>query len=76
MNVDTLPGSIPFLSLAPGEPVEVFNKKNVIQCRGVIQEMAPELGVAWILTDIGERRLVDNHEHLVRSCPPRPSRDS
>lgn len=76
MNVDTQTGSIPLHSLAPGESVEVFNKKNVIQCRGVIQETAPELGVAWIRTDLGERRLVDIHEHLVRRCPPPPGRDS
>ena len=76
MNVNTPTGSIPFDSLAPGESVEVFDWKNVIQCRGVIQETAPELGVAWIRTDIGERRLVDIHEHLVRRCPPPPSQDS
>lgn len=75
MNVNTPAGSIPFDSLAPGESVEVFNWKNVIQCRGVIQETAPELGVAWIRTDIGERRLVDIHEHQVRRCPPPPSWD-
>lgn len=73
MNVDAPTGSIPFNSLAPGESVEVFNKKNVLLSRGVIQETAPDLGVAWIRTDIGERRLVDIHEHLVRRCPPPPS---
>lgn len=75
MNVNTPTGSIPFHSLAPGESVEVFDWKNVIQCRGVIQKTAPELGVAWIRTDIGERRLVDIYEHLVRRCPPPPSWD-
>ena len=76
MNIGSQTGSIPFHSLVSGESVEVFNKKDVIQCRGVVQETAPELGVAWIRTDIGERRLVDIHEHLVRRCPPPPSRDS
>ncbi len=73
MYVNTPTWSIPFHSLAPGESVEVFDWKNVFQCRGVIQETALELGVAWIRTDIGERRLVDIHEHLVRRCPPPPS---
>lgn len=73
MNVGMPSGTISYYSLTPGESVEVFNRKNVIQCRGVIQETAPELGVAWIRTDMGERRLLDIHEHLVRHHSSAPT---
>lgn len=54
-------------SLIPGEWAEVFDdESNVLQWTGVVQETAPEIGVAWIRTDVGERKLLDVHEHSAR----------
>lgn len=56
-------------SLIPGESVEIFDERNVAQWTGVVQETAPELGVAWIWTDMGERRLLDIQKHSVQRFP-------
>lgn len=55
-----------FDSLIPGEPVQIHTDSDVVVWIGVIVETAPGLGVAWILTDTGERKLIDAHEHHVR----------
>lgn len=56
-------------ALMPGEPVEIFDEKNIVQWKGIVQETAPKLGVAWIRTDLGERKLLDIQEHSVRRFP-------
>ena len=55
--------------LIEGEPVEIFDERNTVQWRGTVEETAPELGVAWIRTDTGERKLLDIKEHSVRRFP-------
>jgi hypothetical protein len=53
-------------SLRPGEPVEVFDDRNVIEWAGDIELTAPKIGVAWIRTHDGERKMLDIKEHSVR----------
>jgi hypothetical protein len=57
------------LSLAVGDPVEVFDDRSVVEWGGTLEEIAPELGVAWVRTDAGERRLLDVQEHSIRRLP-------
>jgi hypothetical protein len=53
-------------SLVIGEPVEVFDEWGNVRWRGVVEEVAPPLGVAWIRTDATERKLLDIREHAVQ----------
>jgi hypothetical protein len=57
------------LSLAVGEPVEIFDDRNVVEWGGTLEEIAPEIGVAWVRTDAGERKLLDIQEHSIRRLP-------
>ncbi|MFE4545477.1 hypothetical protein [Arthrobacter sp. NPDC056727] len=67
MKDDLTHAAISFLSsLQLGEWVEVLDNRNVVQWRGAIEETAPELGVAWLRTELGERRLLDIQEHIVK----------
>ncbi len=56
-------------SLGVGDPVEAFNERGVIHWRGTIETSAPDLGIAWIFTDTGERKLLDIQEYSIRRCP-------
>ena len=56
-------------ALSPDELVEVFDKRSSIQWRGTVEEVAPELAVAWIRTEGGERKILDIREHFVRQVP-------
>lgn len=58
-------------SLVEGDPVEIFDERGNVLWRGWVETPAPELGVAWLRTEIGERRLLDFHEHFVRRLPLR-----
>lgn len=55
--------------LIEGEPVEMFDDRGNVQWRGAVEEIAPGLGVAWIRTDMGERKMLDIREHSVRRFP-------
>jgi hypothetical protein len=55
--------------LTVGEPVEMFDDRGNVQWRGTVEQIAVELGVAWIRTDMGERRMLDIREHSVRRFP-------
>lgn len=55
--------------LVVGEPVEIFDARGNVQWRGTVEEIAPELGVAWVRTDMGERKMLDIREHSVRRFP-------
>lgn len=67
MNSNLSEAEVSFLhSLLPGESVEIFDEREVAQWKGVVLETAPDIGVAWIRTDLGERKLLDIKEHSVR----------
>lgn len=52
-------------ALSPGDYVEAFDKRgNHLQ--GIVDVTADEHGVLWIHTFLGERKLLDMHEHEVR----------
>jgi hypothetical protein len=36
---------------------------------GIVETTAPEQGILWIRTDIGERKLLDIQEHKIRAAP-------
>ncbi len=55
--------------LTPGDPVEIFDHRGNIEWQGAVEETAPALGVAWIRTGVGERKLLDIREHSVRRFP-------
>ena len=57
------------LSLAVGDLVEVFDDRSVVEWAGTLEEIAPELGIAWLRTDSGERKLLDIQEHSIRRWP-------
>lgn len=57
------------LALAPGDAVEVFDDRSAVEWGGTLEEVAPELGVAWVRTDTGERKLLDVQEHSIRRLP-------
>jgi hypothetical protein len=56
-------------SLTEGDPVEVFNEHAVLLWRGTVETLAPELRVAWIRTEKGERKLLDFQERSIRPFP-------
>ena len=58
-------------SLIEGETIELFDRRHNLQCRGTVEETAAALGVAWIRTELGERKLLDIREHFVRRFPGR-----
>jgi hypothetical protein len=55
--------------LALGDQVEIFDHRGNVEWQGVVEEIAPALGVAWIRTGMGERKLLDIREHSVRRFP-------
>lgn len=57
------------LSLAVGDFVEIFDDRNVVEWGGTLEEIAPEIGVAWVRTTAGERKLLDIQEHSIRRLP-------
>lgn len=70
MNNSLSGADVSFLhSLVAGESVEIFDDREIVQWKGVVLETAPDLGVAWVRTDLGERKLLDIQEHSVRRFP-------
>lgn len=52
-------------SLSPGDHVEAYSKRDGI-CEGTVETVAPKLGLLWIRTMAGERKLVGVDEHTIR----------
>lgn len=50
--------------LSPGDQVEAYNKVGVV-LQGIVETVAPELGIFWIRTPTGERRLIDVQDSSV-----------
>jgi hypothetical protein len=53
-----------FFSLVPGLHVEVDVEEGT-RWRGAVETTAPDLGVLWIRTETGERKLVNIQEHTI-----------
>jgi hypothetical protein len=53
-------------SLSFGDRLEVLDKENARKWQGVVEEVAPYIGVLWVRTVHGERKMVD-----IRSNPTR-----
>ena len=69
-NVELSESEMAFmLSLVVGDRVEVFDDRSVVEWGGTLEEIAPEIGVAWVRTIAGERKLLDIQEHSIRRLP-------
>ena len=55
--------------LAPGDQVEIFDHRGNVEWQGAVEEIASALGVAWIRTELDERKLLDIRGHSVRRFP-------
>ena len=55
-------------TLAPGDRVEAHGE-NGRRWQGTVDLMATGLGILWIRTDAGERKIVDIQEHTIRQLP-------
>lgn len=53
-----------FRLLAPGDLVMADDQQGG-RWQGCVDETAHELGIVWILTDRGERKLLDVEEHTI-----------
>lgn len=53
-------------SLRPGDPVEIFDDRYRVEWAGIVEETAPNIGVAWVRTHTGDRKLLHIQEHSVR----------
>lgn len=54
-----------FLSLAPGEPIVASNHDTGEYWDGHVDITSPNRGIAWIFTQLGERKLVDISIHTI-----------
>jgi hypothetical protein len=65
---------IEFLELlSSDEFIGIFDKRGTLQWCGVVEEVAADLGVAWLRTDMGERRMLDiRGQHIRRLQWPLP----
>lgn len=50
--------------LSPGDQVEAYYKAGVV-LRGIVETVASDLGMFWIHTHAGERRLIDVQDSSV-----------
>lgn len=48
-----------FLTLASGDRVAVKDHETGAFCQGAVDMTFPEHGIVWIITDLGERKLLD-----------------
>lgn len=57
--------------LAPGDAIEAFQRNGLVH-RGPVTEVAPELGLFWILDTLtGSRRRLDISDLEIMRMPPR-----
>lgn len=56
-------------SLAPGDHVEAYSERDGIW-QGTVETVAPKLGLLWLHTRAGERKMVGIEEHTIRRIPP------
>ena len=54
-----------FLTLEHGDFVEAWDNDGV-RWHGTIDLIDQDIGVLWIHTQLGERKLLDIHEHTIR----------
>lgn len=54
-----------FLSLSPGDPVAVRDHETGALWRGRVDMTFPDHGFVWVITDVGERKLLDIGVHTV-----------
>lgn len=60
------PPAVEMAQLSAGEQIEVW-EDDVLLCRGVVEQTAPGLGVAWIRqTGLGARTMICAGDHQVR----------
>lgn len=55
-------------SLAAGERIEAYNENGRVYLMGCVETTAPDLGIIWIRTDLGERKLLSVQDDTIR--PP------
>jgi hypothetical protein len=55
-----------FFTLLEGTQVEVFDERGIVRLRGAVETTAPDLGILWIRSDKGERKLLDIKVHRIR----------
>lgn len=56
--------------LRPGDRIQAW-ERGMLRCTGVVDMVAPELGVVWILeSGIGARRMLSVDQYDVRLCAP------
>lgn len=60
-----------FLSLAPGHCIAVRDHETGALWLGWVDMTFPENGFVWVITDVGERKLLDAGVHTV--CRPEES---
>ena len=58
-----------FQYLEPGNRIEAWDKTGT-RWQGTVDMADPDLGVIWIHTDVGERKLLDFHEHTILAALP------
>ncbi|WP_156945015.1 hypothetical protein [Arthrobacter sp. I3] len=54
-----------FLSLAPGHRIVFMDHETGVVRRGVVDVTYPERAFVWVVTDLGERKLLDIAVHTV-----------
>ena len=54
-----------FLSLAPGHRIIFMDHETGVVQRGVVDAPFPERAFVWVVTDLGERKLLDIALHTV-----------
>jgi hypothetical protein len=54
-----------FLSLARGRLIAVRDHETGALCRGLVDLTSPDRGFLWIITDCGERKLLDTAVHTL-----------
>jgi hypothetical protein len=56
-------------TLTIGQQLEICNDAGLVYSTGRAETLAPDIGIVWIRTDLGERKLLDLREDKVRVTP-------